>query len=148
MQEQPRVQQPLVNLYRTVDRVIVAAPLPGMEPDNIVVEVTTSGRLILHGDLRGMLTGQKEVLVEEWSAGPYHRELELPCPVDGELANVTYGNGILVVVLPVAVQSRAAQLMMQALSPVQGERVGNAGRFELFEPLTTEEHWQQKDGPS
>jgi HSP20 family protein len=148
MQEQPRVQQPLVNLYRTADRVVVAAPLPGMEPDNIVVEVTANGRLILHGELRGMLTGQKDVLVEEWTAGPYHRELDLPAPVDAELANVTYGNGILVVVLPVAPQSCPARLVMQALSPVQGERVGNAGRFELFEPLTTEEHWQQKGGPS
>ncbi len=67
--------------------------------------------------------------------------------MDGELANVTYGNGILVVVLPVSEQNRAARLVMQALSPVHGERVGSAGRLDLFEPLTTEEHWQQKGVP-
>ncbi len=38
--QQPRVQQPLVNVYHTADRVVVAAPLPGMEPDNVVVNVT------------------------------------------------------------------------------------------------------------
>ena len=34
--------------------------------------------------------------------GPYCRELTLPLPVDGTMANVTYRNGILVVVLPLA----------------------------------------------
>jgi HSP20 family protein len=146
MQEQSRVQQPLVNLYRTDDRVMVAAPLPGMEPADIAVEITTNGRLVLHGEFRGELTGQKEVLLEEWSAGSYHRELELPAAVDGELANVTYGNGILVVVLPVSAETRPARLTMEALSPTQGERVGSAGHFPLWRPRSTQEHWQEKEG--
>jgi len=132
-------------MYRTPDRLMVAAPLPGMEPDNIVVEITAAGRLVLHGDLRGMLTGQKEVLLEEWTAGPYHRELELPASVDGELANATYGNGVLVVVLPITERTRPARLVMQALSPTHGERVGSAGHYPLWRPRTTEEHLQEKE---
>jgi HSP20 family protein len=145
MQGQTRVQQPLVNVYRTDDRVMVAAPLPGMEPADISVEVTANGRLVLHGELRGELTGQKEVLLEEWSAGGYHRELELPVAVNGELANVTYGNGVLVVVLPVAEQPRPARLTLQELSPTRGERVGSAGHNPI-QPRSTEEHWRAKQG--
>ena len=143
MYAQSGVQQPLVNLYRTDDRVMVAAPLPGMEPSDIVVELTTNGRLVLHGEFRGALTGQKEVLLEEWSAGAYHRELDLPVAVDGELANVTYGNGVLVVVLPVAEQLRPARLTLQEISPTRGERVGSAGHRPI-QARSTEEHWQAK----
>ncbi len=145
MQEHSRTQQPLVNLYRTDDRVMVAAPLPGMEPSDIVVEITASGRLVLHGQFRGALTGQKEVLVEEWSAGEYHRELDLPAAVDGELANVTYGNGVLGAVLPVAERLRPARLTLQEISPTRGERVGSAGH-QPIQPRSTEEHWQAKEG--
>ena len=36
-------------------------------------------------------------LVDEWSVGAYHRELDLPVTVDAERANVSYGNGVLLV---------------------------------------------------
>ncbi len=45
---------------------------------------------MLHAALRATLKGDKDVLVEEWHTGPYHREVDLPAAVDGELANVTY----------------------------------------------------------
>jgi HSP20 family protein len=145
MNEQPSVQQPLVNIYRTDDRVMIAAPLPGMEPSDIVVEVTAPARVVLHGEFRGALTGQKEVVLEEWSAGGYHRELELPAAVDGELANVTYGNGVLVVVLPVANRTRPARLTLETVSPTHGERVGSAGHNPI-QPRTTQEHARTPPG--
>jgi HSP20 family protein len=145
MEDTSRVQQPLVNVYRTDDRVMVAAPLPGMEPSDITVEITTEGRLVLPGDFRGALTDQKEVLLEEWRAGSYHRELELPAAVDGELANVTYGNGVLVVVVPVAEQTRPARLTLETISPTRGERVGSAGHHPI-QPRTTAEHARTPPG--
>lgn len=45
-----------IKVYRTDERLMIAAPMAGLE----VVEVTAEGRLILHWDLRGML---KEVAV-------------------------------------------------------------------------------------
>jgi HSP20 family protein len=76
---EPMKQQHIpVKMYRTYDRLIVAAPMPGLEPENIVVEVAEDGHLMLHGDLRSMLKDVKELLVDEWSVGAYHRELDLP----------------------------------------------------------------------
>jgi hypothetical protein len=91
------------------------------------------------------LAEQKEVLLEEWSAGSYHRELELPAAVDGELANVTYGNGVLVVVLPVAKQTRPARLTLEAISPTRGERVGSAGHHPI-QPRSTADHARTPPG--
>src|SRR6266567_1808329 len=44
-----------VKLYRTSDRLVVAAPVPGLQPEDVTVEVTASGRLVLQGALRGSL---------------------------------------------------------------------------------------------
>lgn len=127
MQEQLKQQHIPVKVYRTAERLMVAAPMPGLEPENIVVEVTANGNLFLHGDLRGMLKGIKELLLDEWSAGAYHRELALVTPVNAECANVTYGNGILLVTLPISDQTRPARLVPTRITPTHGKRRGNAG---------------------
>lgn len=127
MQEQVHTQRIPVKVYRTEERITVAAPMPGLQPEDIVVEVTPEGRLILAGELRGALKGMKDLLLDEWSVGSYLRELDLPEPVDGQIANVTYGNGVLVVVLPVAEEVRPAHLTLEATSLDHGVFIGHVG---------------------
>ncbi|MGH7621084.1 MAG: hypothetical protein ACREMU_01980 [Gemmatimonadaceae bacterium] len=62
-------------------------------------------------------------MMDEWTPGPYHREVPLPDP----MANVTYNNGVVVILLPLTRQTTPAKLTLDAISPTQGERVGNAG---------------------
>lgn len=127
MQEQMKEQHIPVKVYRTHDRLTIMAPMPGIEPNNIVVEITQDGHLILHGELRAMLKGIKELLIDEWSVGIYHRELELADAVNGEMANVTYGNGVLMVTLPISEQTLPARLTLPRVAPSRGKRKGNAG---------------------
>lgn len=127
MQEQLKQQHVPVKVYRTDERLMIAAPMPGLEPENIVVEVTADNCLIIHGDVRAMLKEVKELLLDEWSAGIYHRELALATPVNAECANVTYGNGVLMVTLPISEQTLPARLMLERVTPTHGERKGNAG---------------------
>src|SRR2546428_1471854 len=127
MQEKENIQQVPIKVYRTADRLMVAAPMPGMQPEDILVQVSEDGRLILQGELRGLLKDVKELLLDEWSVGSYYREITLPNAVDAEQANVTYGNGVLVVALPISDHTRAARLTLDTVGPAHGERAGNAG---------------------
>jgi len=127
MQEQLKLQEIPVKVYKTDDRLMIAAPMPGIEPENIVIEVTDGGHLVLYGELRAMLKDVKELLLDEWSVGIYHRDLELPAPVNGESANVTYGNGVVTVALPISEHIVPARLTLERLAPTHGERKGNAG---------------------
>jgi HSP20 family protein len=141
-----------VKMYRTADRLVVAAPMAGMEPEDLSIEVTDSGRLILQSRPRGVLRAElfhvdvtvdrdgdqqvwtreqwqetKEVVLDEWSTGGYYRELELPVDVDAALGTVTYGNGVLVVALPVAATLRAARLQLERVSEGRGQHSGGIG---------------------
>jgi HSP20 family protein len=117
-----------VRISRRPDRVTVAAPMPGLAPDDILVEVTASGRLALHG-LWGTLGADEdgETILAEWGPGPYHRELDLPAPVDAERADLTYSRGVLVVTLPVAGQTRPARLAVPETGPSRAARRDTIG---------------------
>ena len=137
-QEHFELQRAPIKAYRTDTRLMIAAPMPGLQPEDLSIEIANNGYLILHGELRGTLKDVKELLVAEWSVGGYHREWELPVPVDGELGNVTYDNGILVVVLPISDKLEPAYLTLEKVGRTRGERVGSKGQD--IEPTSTTEH--------
>lgn len=127
MQESVKLQYIPIKMYRTADRLMVAAPMPGLQPEDILVQVNSSNHLLLQGELRGILKDIKELLVDEWTVGGYYRELELPNCVDAKRANVTYGNGVVVVALPISDRTVPAMLVLETVGPDHGERAGNAG---------------------
>ena len=68
----------------------VAAPMAGLGPEDVTVEVTADGHLLLDGRLRPepkvdgvALDAGKTILLDEWTILPYHREIVLDVPVDG-----------------------------------------------------------------
>jgi HSP20 family molecular chaperone IbpA len=121
MQERVETQTVPVKMYATADILTVAAPMPGLEAAAVTVEVTADGRLLLRGALRGVLKDAKTVLVDEWTVGPYFREIALPAPVDGPKAIVTYGNGVVVAALPLAAELRPACLTLEPAGFARGE---------------------------
>ncbi|MBA2681712.1 MAG: Hsp20/alpha crystallin family protein, partial [Ktedonobacteraceae bacterium] len=119
--------QVAIKLYRSHDRLTIAAPMPGLEPSDITAEVTADHQLILHGEQRGIQKGINDELMNEWNPGPYHREIALPHPVDATIANVTYGNGVLVVSLPLSDANQPAKLVMQQTGTAHGVLEGATG---------------------
>jgi HSP20 family protein len=116
-------------MYSTNGRLMVIAPMPGLEPENISIQVTDGGRLILQGELRGMLKEHdgKQRFLDEWHAGAYAREVALPLPVNVVCANVSYGNGVLALAFPLSDQMIPARLTLERVAPSRGRHQGNAG---------------------
>jgi len=135
-----------VRVFQVEDRISVVAPLPGLEPEDIAVAID-GRRVTIRGDQRGPHQHDRDLLVSEWTIGPYERELTLPEPVDGVGANATYGNGVLVIVLPKAVRAEAATPATFRLEPIHrpphGEHVGHSGS--TMAPTTTDEHRRATD---
>lgn len=114
MSEHSKVQEVPLKVYRTQDRLSIASPLAGMEPEDITIEVTEDGRFMLDGRARGVLNDTKEVLLDEWSIGAYYRDYTLPVPVNASEAVATYGNGVLVVTFPISEHFVPAQLTLSS----------------------------------
>jgi HSP20 family protein len=128
-----------VRIYQSVNQFALAAPLAGLEAEDI--QITIDGkRVTIHAKQRGPRQDGLDLLRAEWNIGPYHRKINLPEKVDGSLANATYGNGVLVLTLPKTngkPKSTRAEFTLEAITPTRGERVGHVGH-EIM-PTTTEE---------
>lgn len=120
MPESAKLQPIPLKVYRSTDRLTVAAPMAGLEPQDIRVEVTDDGRLLLDGEVRGVLKDVKILLVDEWSVGAYYRDFRLPEAVDGSQATATYGNGVLVVTFPLSEKNIPARLTLSSTGLARG----------------------------
>jgi HSP20 family protein len=129
-----------VRMYQTRNRVMVAAPMPGLEPGDIEVTVD-AGRLTVRSRERARHQHRVPLLLAEWSIGPYHREVALPMAVSAELTNVTYDNGVLVVCMPKVKpggEPGRAEIRLDPVEATRGEHVGHVGRDII--PTSTREH--------
>jgi HSP20 family protein len=116
-----------VNIYHEGDRLMIAAPMPGMEPQDIDISLEGT-RLAIRAGLRGPgQQGAKSFVLQEWTSGPYERTIQLPKQVDGSRANVTYDNGILVLILPINAEAVSAHLHMIKVGTAKGQLVGHVG---------------------
>src|SRR6266571_588093 len=87
MQEKLKLQEIPVKVYKTDDRIMVVAPMPGLEPENIMIEVTNDGHLVLYGESANVTYGNGVVtvalLISDHTV-PTRLTLERIAPTHGE----------------------------------------------------------------
>lgn len=116
-----------VNLFENDRELMVVAPMPGVAPEDISIDVTDDGHMTLRAAMHG--EGQERIayLTREWSYGPYERTIELPYAVDATRANVSYGNGVLSVTLPKVSATTAGRVLVQRTGHTRGVLAGHPG---------------------
>src|ERR687895_1247557 len=109
-----------INLFENDRELMVFAPMPGVAPEDISIDVLDDGRLTLRARMHG--DGQERIryLRREWSYGPYERTIDLPCAVDARRANVTYGNGVLSITFPKARSHSSGRLLVERTGQSRG----------------------------
>jgi HSP20 family protein len=118
-----------VQLHQAEGLLVLAAPMPGLEAEDISV-IICGHQVTIRGAYRGSRQEQPEVLLSEWTMGPYYREVTLPQPVNGVLTNATYGNGVLVLSMPLlepGAQGGYTEFGLEASKGPRGQRVGYTG---------------------
>ncbi|MEO7296435.1 MAG: Hsp20/alpha crystallin family protein [Candidatus Limnocylindria bacterium] len=117
-----------VNLFQNDRELMVVAPMPGVGPEDITIDVTDDGQLTLRAAMHGEGQERIEYLTREWSYGPYERTIELPCAVDALSANVSYGNGVLSISLPKVGATNAGRILVQRTGHTRGGAIGHSGK--------------------
>ncbi|HET7141283.1 MAG TPA: Hsp20/alpha crystallin family protein [Candidatus Limnocylindria bacterium] len=116
-----------INLFENDRELVLVTPMPGVQAEDISVDVMEDGQLTVRARMHG--EGQERIryLAHEWSYGPYERSVQLPVPVDAARANLAYGNGVLTVALPKASATVAASLAVAPTGHTRGVTGGHAG---------------------
>jgi HSP20 family protein len=91
---------PSVEVADEGDVLCVRVEVPGVDPDDIDVEVT-SQQVIVRGEVRQVMNGEGQgVYHSERRYGRFSRTIPLPAAVDADAAQATYKNGLLEVRVP------------------------------------------------
>ncbi|MBN2622027.1 MAG: Hsp20/alpha crystallin family protein [Acidimicrobiales bacterium] len=98
-----RPQTVPVNIYEASGALVIVAPLPAVQPEDVAIDLWP-GRLRICASLRS--AGTRDYLVHEWDYGGYEREVDLPGGWGGGV-EASLANGQLAVrVLPGTVTER------------------------------------------
>jgi HSP20 family protein len=116
-----------INLYENDRELMVTAPMPGVAPEDIAVEVTDDGHLTVSADEHGPGQERLVYLLREWSYGPYERTIALPTAVDALRANVAFGNGVLSITFPKAATTVGHEIHVGRTGHARGLAFGHPG---------------------
>lgn len=87
------VMQVPINMYEAGEALVVVAPLPGVMPSDITVDVA-GGELRIAAGMRS--PAAKQYLTHEWHYGPFERTVTLPEGYGGQ-GTATLGHGQLAI---------------------------------------------------
>jgi HSP20 family protein len=101
----PDVEQalwaPQVEVFQRGDKLVVRADLPGLEKDDVDIEVTDDNVLTISGERRQEAEEDREGYYRsERSYGRFFRSIPLPEGVDADQVEANFKNGVLEVTLP------------------------------------------------
>lgn len=107
------VRAPAIDLFEEKDDIVVKAELPGMEKDNIEVNLTDNTLTI-----KGEKKKEEEIKEEKYyraerSYGSFLRTVELPKAVRGDNVKASFKNGILEVRVPKTEEAKTKEIKVK-----------------------------------
>jgi HSP20 family protein len=111
--EPMEITAPAIDLFEEKDDIVVKAELPGIEKDNIEVNLTDH-----HLTIKGEKKKEEEVKEENYyrserSYGSFVRTLELPKDVHADKVKASFKNGILEVRLPKTEEAKTKEVKVK-----------------------------------
>lgn len=107
---------PRVDVSETETQVKVVADIPGVDPDNMYIDVRDN-RMILKGTVEREEETDKTARPYKYERmyGEFRREFMLPAPVDEEKIKAAYKNGILTITAPKIENTRKGRIKIERL---------------------------------
>ena len=117
---------PAVDVFDKQDAVVLKAELPGMDPDQIQIEVEDNV-LTIKGERRFEETVDEERYYRvERRFGSFQRSLALPQGVKADEIGASYEDGILVVTVPKAEEEKPKRIEVKAKKAVEARKAPEA----------------------
>lgn len=107
------ISPPAVDLYEEKDDIVVKAELPGMDKDNIEVNLTDHTLTIKGEKKKEEEIKEENYYKSERSYGSFIRTVELPRDVHADKVKASFKNGILEVRLPKTEEAKAKEIKVK-----------------------------------
>lgn len=104
---------PAVDVYEEGDMVIIEAPLPGVEIDDVTISIENDVLTIEGKSEKKSEVDEKDYYRKEVRYGSFHRAIALPHSVDSEQAEANYSDGVLKVRVPKAQQAKKKSIQIK-----------------------------------
>lgn len=105
---------PMIDLYQTDDDVVVKATMPGVNPEDLDIQVV-GDTLTIRGEIKKE-EDQKEKTyhIREHQYQSFSRSISLPVMVQADKANAEMKNGLLTLTLPKAEETKPKVISVKA----------------------------------
>ena len=111
--EELDVRAPAVDVFEEKDDIVVKAEIPGMDKDNIQVNLTDHTLTIKGEKKKEEEINEENYYRSERSYGSFLRTLELPKDVHGDKVKATFKNGVLEVRMPKTEEAKAKEIKVK-----------------------------------
>lgn len=92
--------KPLVDIIENAENLIIKADLPGFKKENIQIDIGDYTLEIIALYQEDTPDGESSYLKKERTYGEIRRVLDLPEKIKGDLAQASFENGVLQIILP------------------------------------------------
>lgn len=108
-----RTWAPVVDILETEGELVVRAEIPGMQREDIEIEVTSES-LSIKGERKFLQEDKKKYIRVERPYGPFQRSFSIGVPVQPDKIKATYKDGVLEIVIPKAEEIKPKKIQINA----------------------------------
>ncbi len=110
---------------------IVTAALPGMDPEDIHIQVVNA-TVTIEGECKHDRDGGAQYLMAERYFGKFSRTITLPEPLDSSRATAEFNNGVLTLMVPKAevAKTRSVRVINKSSQKMDDKQVESAEKLE------------------
>ncbi|MBI4022831.1 Hsp20/alpha crystallin family protein [Candidatus Berkelbacteria bacterium] len=102
-----------IDAYQTDDTVVIKAPIAGVNPEDLEVNITEDTVMIKGERHAGESVQREHYFMQECYWGAFSRSYVLPTAVDADNADAQLKNGILTITIPKLSKTRARRLAVK-----------------------------------
>lgn len=107
------VRAPAVDMFEEKDDIVIKAEIPGMDKDNIQVNLTDHTLTIKGEKKKEEEVKEENYFRSERSYGTFLRTVELPRDVHADKVKATFKNGVLEVRMPKTEEAKAKEIKVK-----------------------------------
>ena len=112
--------QPSLDMYQTPKEVVVKAALPGVDPEDVEIEIS-GNTLSIKGETKQVERKEEDdYLCRECHYGSYYRSITLPQAVKSEKAEAVFEDGVLTLTVPKTEVEKPKKIEVKAKKAIEG----------------------------